>query len=400
MRLRSDFVSRVGITQMATPQVSFVVTSLRVGLLVLFQAPAARAENPFPLVQTLRPAASHGEFFGGALAEEGPRLAVGASGADDLGVNSGAVYVYEFGPRGWQLDSRLTASDGSANDRFGSSVVLSGGTLVVAARRQLIDRGRRGAVYVFERQGGEWVETRKLVSDTPTGRERPYGTAVLLSGNRMAVESREGTDLHVRGPGEWPLEESFPGVGAVWLIRRTLLLRDRVEDSPALLRFRRRRGAWILSDTLVAPSDQCSWGSATGQFGRRLAVADPTDTSCPERAPGQVHLYRRSRNGWREQQVLRPRIQSSHGVDIGSFGSQLALGNRVLLVRAFDQTFPFFTGTVYVFERRGGRWVEADKLETALGRVEYGRELAVGNDFFFVSNPGRRPGLVEVYGIP
>ena len=60
---------------------------------------------------------------------------------------------------------KLTASDGAFNDIFGYSVAFSGSTIVVGARG---DDNLQGAAYVFDRQGGSWVETQKLTASDGT----------------------------------------------------------------------------------------------------------------------------------------------------------------------------------------------------------------------------------------
>lgn len=374
-------------------------------LLALSAGASASSSGRYPLVQTLSPDSTQGEAFGSALAIEGRTLVVGAPSSDDFGANSGAVYVYELGPDGWLLSDRLTASDGSNSHRFGSSVAISGDTLVIAARRQRVDRRRRGAVYVFEKLGGEWVETRKLISVEPARRERPYGQGVLVSGSRLAVQSTEGVDVNRRGGGDWPRDEMFAQSGAIDLRRKNLMLRRDLPDFRGVITtFHRRGSGWVERDSLLEPVDKCAWSDASSRWGKRLAVSDPTDSRCPQRQPGQVHLYRRSGGRWLDEQVVQPVTLSSLGAEIGFFGRAVALGDRVLIVRAFERTFPFWIGTVYVFERRGGNWSEVDKLgpenpDPEDQVQEYGRDLLVGDDHFFVSIPQPQPGRLQVYRI-
>ncbi len=362
--------------------------------LMFLSGPARAAE--IVQSQTLSPdRESTGEYFGGSLAVDGTTLVVGAPSARSNGSRTGAVYLYELRGDVWVQADRLTASDPVAADRFGSSVALSGDLLAVAARRQRVDRRRRGAVYIFERHGGEWLEVKKLVSRVSAGRERPYGSSVLADAARVAVQSREGIDVHRRQGGAWPLDEHFPNRGALALQGRALTTSSFAGDG--LTQFRRRAGGWVEQDTLVAPAGECSWGDVVSRTGRRMAVADPTDTRCPELQPGMVHVYRRGGKRWMEEARVQPRIASSFGVDVGFFGFSTALGDRLLLVKASDNTFPWDTGTVYVFERSGSSWIERLKLEATEGERHFGRALAVGDSHFFVSSPGERPGKVLIF---
>ena len=61
-------------------------------------------------------------------------LVVGADRDDDNGSNSGSAYVFVKPSTGWASateTAKLTASDGAAEDRFGSSVSVDGDTVVV-----------------------------------------------------------------------------------------------------------------------------------------------------------------------------------------------------------------------------------------------------------------------------
>ena len=77
-------------------------------------------------------------------------------------------------PGTWHLLEQLFASDGSANDYFGTSVAISGNTVVVGAFAD--DSGAntdQGSAYIFERdQGGTnaWGEVKKLVASDGAGR--------------------------------------------------------------------------------------------------------------------------------------------------------------------------------------------------------------------------------------
>jgi uncharacterized protein (DUF2345 family) len=93
--------------------------------------------------------------FGNSVAVSGDTVVVGAP-FDDIGANTdqGAAYVFVKPSGGWTMtstfDAKLTASDGAADDEFGRSVAISGGTVVVGARfADIGTNADRGAAYVF-----------------------------------------------------------------------------------------------------------------------------------------------------------------------------------------------------------------------------------------------------------
>jgi len=96
--------------------------------------------------------ASAGDRFGFSLAlsADGNSLAVGAyqedsnatgidgNQANDLAVNSGAVYVFSRSGSTWSQQAYVKASNTAANDNFGYAVALSGdgNTLAVGAHNE------------------------------------------------------------------------------------------------------------------------------------------------------------------------------------------------------------------------------------------------------------------------
>ena len=127
-----------------------------------------------------------GRSFGSSLAVEGSVLAVGAPAfyaGPQLGQH-GAVYLYNRTGSTWALvQQEIVALDHTSNDQFGALVHLDKHKLYVGAPNAL----GGGAVYVFEKQNGLWVQIQKLQAlDDITGDER-FGTALAVSENLMLV---------------------------------------------------------------------------------------------------------------------------------------------------------------------------------------------------------------------
>ena len=95
--------------------------------------------------------------FGQSVAISGDTVVIGAHMEDGGGLDRGAAYIFarnQGGADDWEQVKRLTASDPDDGDNFGSSVAISGDTLVVGA--DLKDDGgiNRGAAYLFTVGGG------------------------------------------------------------------------------------------------------------------------------------------------------------------------------------------------------------------------------------------------------
>ena len=128
------------------------------------------------------------DSFGISVAISGDTALVGAY-TDDVGGNilQGSAYIFTRSGTNWTQQQKLTASDGAANDRFGFSVALSGGTALVGA--WLDDVGanaNQGSAYVFKRLGTLWTEQQRLTASDGEASDT-FGYSVVLSGDTAII---------------------------------------------------------------------------------------------------------------------------------------------------------------------------------------------------------------------
>jgi hypothetical protein len=124
--------------------------------------------------------------FGVSLALKGDTAVFGAIGSDIQGEEAGAAYVFEQGDTGWAQMARLTASDGAMRHWFGFSVAAGHDTIVVGAPNHSGHGTRAGAAYVFERRAGVWTEAAKLTA-SDVAPATGFGSTVAISGNTIVV---------------------------------------------------------------------------------------------------------------------------------------------------------------------------------------------------------------------
>jgi serine/threonine protein kinase len=128
-------------------------------------------KGPFALeARLVSPTPAGKDRFGFAVDVEDDTVVVGAYGDSTRASYAGAAFVYQRGPEGWRLEKRLEApeADADANHQFGGEVAIDSGRIAVGANNDA-DAGRQaGAVYVFEDEGG-WVLRTKLLPDPGDG---------------------------------------------------------------------------------------------------------------------------------------------------------------------------------------------------------------------------------------
>ena len=189
-----------------------------------------------------------GDAFGAsvALAADGSTLAVGAPGedsaatgingnqSDEMGPDSGAVYVLTRTGTTWKHAAYVKASNSGPNDGFGTSVSLDGtGSLLAAGApceassatgiggNQASDAADcSGAAYVFARTGTVWAQDA-YVKASNTDADDNFGAHVILSdrgGTLLVSAPREaGAAISVGGD---QTSNAAEGAGAAYRFRR------------------------------------------------------------------------------------------------------------------------------------------------------------------------------------
>jgi len=130
--------------------------------------------------------AAEGDGFGGSVSVSGDTAVVGANGDDDGGDNSGSVYVFTRSGSAWTQQAKLTASDAAAEDYFGGSVSVLGDTAAVGASGNDDGGSNSGSAYVFTRSGSTWTQQAKLTA-SDASEEDYFGRSVSVSGDTATV---------------------------------------------------------------------------------------------------------------------------------------------------------------------------------------------------------------------
>ncbi|MFT5462985.1 MAG: PKD repeat protein [Planctomycetota bacterium] len=109
--------------------------------------------------------------------------------------DEGAVYVFEYDGSSWSQSQKLVASDAEETEEFGSSIAVNGTRLIVGCNKENeAALTAAGAVYVFDYDGTNWLETAKIV---PSLRHngQSFGASVDIEGDRIVVGADENDTL-------------------------------------------------------------------------------------------------------------------------------------------------------------------------------------------------------------
>jgi hypothetical protein len=137
--------------------------------------------------------------FGHSLSFGNSNLAVGAPFDDDptKGIDSGSMYVFLRMASVWSQSAKITANDGAAGDQFGTSVVLTEGpsTTAMAGAPKDDDMGTdSGSMYVFQLDSMmTWNQRIKIVATNGAAQDE-FGTSIAFSGT-TAIAGAFGNDV-------------------------------------------------------------------------------------------------------------------------------------------------------------------------------------------------------------
>ncbi len=130
-----------------------------------------------------------GNHFGHSVDVDDEVIVVGALFTDGDEEDEGIAWVYRFEGGAWSMNAeieRVAPSDPSKSKLFGDTVAIEGNRVIVGAKKDDEEGQRAGAAYVFEYEGGDWVEQHKLTApDATTGDY--FGSSAVMSGDAIIV---------------------------------------------------------------------------------------------------------------------------------------------------------------------------------------------------------------------
>jgi len=278
-----------------------------------------------------------------AVGVDGTELAMGAPGENAI---AGAVYTVDCSTLPCAAPLRIAPADIVAGAAFGSSVDMSGNTLVATAPGP-----EPGAAYVFVSNGSGWSQQAKLTPSGGTSGER-FGLSASLSGDRLAV----GAD------------QAGVGAGAVYVFVRS--------------------GATWTQEARLTAADAIAhdaFGSSVSLDGDTLLVGAPFKrvSALGSYSNGAAYVFTRDAGGWSQQAKLLP-ATSANG-DLFGFAVDVA-GDRAVIGVPYAASSQ---GAAYVFARNGTSWTQQAKLTATGGALgdEFGWSVAQNDSGILVGAP-------------
>ena len=341
----------------------------------------------------------------------------------------------------------LYASDGVTEDELGDSVSASGGTVVVGDTENSSVRGD-GSAYVFTEGAGGWTTATQQTKLVPSSQETEegFGTSVAISGSTIVVGAPNHAGIGGVGAGQaYVFTEPTGGWGAKAQLAQVATLIDAEDEDTAnfgvsvaisnetivvgapryvdysyhtpgrigaAFIFQEPAGGWtndhkpteFQNAILIAKEDEVE--ALIGHFGESVAIGEtegkqtvavgapgePAGTEIPGKYQrGLVFLVNRPANGWPARGEFNPQshLSTSEVTEFSHLGQSVSISGNVIAAGATKaEVGSVKQGATYVFTAPAAGWgaepeqTQAAKLVNPGGSEldEFGRSVAVEGD--------------------
>jgi hypothetical protein len=319
------------------------------------------------------------DYFGGAVAISGTTAVVGAVGPAKL---AGRAYVFTKVASGWKQVAELKGSDTVGGEFFGSSVAISGTTAVVAAT----DYAGGGRAYVFTDTAGVWKQVAELEGSDTVDSES-FGSSVAISGPTVIVGADNDANtagrayVFTRTASGWTRSAELKGSDtvagddfgiSVAISRSTAVVGsfNHADHAGRAYVFSKKTSGWKQVAELKG-SDTV----ARDYFGGAMAISGTTAVvgAVGHASSGRAYVFTKSASGWKQVAELK-------GADTGTgdgFGNSVAISGTTAIVASVA-----FDGAVepaYVFTKTAAGWKQSAELEGSdtVVRDEFGISVSI-----------------------
>ena len=311
--------------------------------------------------------ASAGDGLGLDVDIDGDTIIAGGSGDDDVVANSGAAWIFVRENGSWSEQAKLKATDAALLDLFGIKVAVDGDTAIVAAPFDDDDGSASGSAYVFQRSGQTWTEQTKLSASDAAQFDR-FGVSVDIDDGTVIVGADANDDagpssgsayVFAEDAGSWNQQVKLTASDAVAedqfgfsvaINAGTVVVGAFGDDVHAgsAYTFQRANGNWSQQSKLVA-SDR----AVNDWFGHSVAIDDDhivigsvmDDDAGP--SSGSVYVFVQENGSWTQD----GKLTASDAAAADRFGHAVSISDETIVVgtRFQNSVAGQDTGSAYLF---------------------------------------------------
>lgn len=290
----------------------------------------------------------------GPLAISRDYAIVGSSSTFD---ELGSVTIFFKSDNSWAHQARLTASDGQADNGFGSAVSISGNYAIIGASS--IANQHLGSVFVFHKNSTSWYQQAKLTSSDGVIGDA-FGSSLSLSSGYLLI----GAYLHNS------LDYEGLHLGSAYV-------------------FHRNDTEWKEEAALFAPD-----GDSSREFGYSVSLSGNYALIGSRSSRGSAFIFTRNSSSW----VMHDELIASDGQSGDGFGWSVSLDGNYALIGAHNHGDQHH-GSAYVFRRMGHIWVQQAKLVAldSVGNDYFGSSVSLDGSYALVGAPNDQIGYAVMF---
>jgi hypothetical protein len=362
-----------------------------------------------------------GDGFGSAVAVSGDYALVGAYGDDDLGVDSGAAYVFKWDGSQWVKAAKLSADDGKTGDFFGTSIALSRDLAVVGVPGDDTNDGNwvqsfgekkflpqapgmiwnsllqewesKSGLFILEANSADgWAKNFRPLAirvshSAPSSIPmlRVVGTNNLSLAYSNSYLSRQSLPVSSTADIRYIYISNPPAVTNIeFLVPST----KGAVDAGSVYVFKRGETSWTQQAKLTASdgAERDAFGTSVAVSGQTIIVgADKDDDNGQD--SGSAYVFYQNGVSWVEE----AKLFAKEGSKGDRFGASVALSGNVAVVGApHPDATDAVPGTAYVFRFNGLNWIEESTLTAIDGKAGdlFGSSVSISNDYVVIGAPG------------
>jgi hypothetical protein len=329
-----------------------------------------------------------------------------ASG-DNSTANAGAAYVFVRSGTNWSQQAYIKAPNAEANDEFGTSVSISGDTIVVGAsgedsNQTTISNGNTasgdnstanaGAAYVFVRSGSNWSQQAYIKAPNAEAGDQ-FGLRVSISGDTIVVGAyfEDSNQTTITNGNTASGDNSAANAGAAYVFVRS----GTNWSQQAYIKAPNAETGDLFGSNISINGDTIVFGVINEDSNQTTITSTASGDNSTSNA-GAAYVFVRSGTNW----SLQAYIKAPNADSLDEFGSSVSISGDTIVVGASgedsNQTTITSTasgdnstsnaGAAYVFVRLGSTWSQQAyiKAPNAGAGDGFGSSVSISGDTLLV----------------
>lgn len=300
--------------------------------------------------------------------------------------SAGAVFVYQRNNGEWKRSQKIVSTERDSLVRFGASVSLNKTILAVGAPGKNAGALKKaGSVCIYMLENNNWVQ-KQCITVTKAAANDKFGYQVRLSDDFLFISSM-GTESGLIK------NKAASSAGAVYVYKLT-------------------NGNFSYVQTLIAPLPvkDGAFGISVDQSKDKLIVGSPGDdldatNKNKLKGAGSAYVFSLKDNKWTFMQKLISPNRTKAESQSDLFGGTVAINNNYVVIAAkgYRQIYTvknyLQAGLVYVYQIENGKCVFKQTVapdKTFSSPALFGTSLALNDNYLVVGSPQEK---IDIYGV-